>query len=183
MLTQFDVHTDKIVKQVPDVGERGIFPYTVNSANTIAYVCLGNHVGFDVVDLKAGKAIHRVFVGREEKIPHRTHGAALTPDESELWISDQRGQRLFIYDAIKMPPEPKGHVELSIGGHGWVTFSLHGKYAYSHAPDIYDARTKKKVGMFKDERGQPFASSKFLEVHFLNGKVVEMGHEFGLGRR
>jgi DNA-binding beta-propeller fold protein YncE len=182
MLTVFDTVNEKIIQQVKDVGEYGIFPYTVNSANTIAYVCLGKTVGFDVVDLKAGKVLHRVIAGKEP-IRHRTHGAGLTPDETELWISDQEGQKLFIFDATRMPPEPKGHVELSIAGHGWVTFSLDGKYAYSHAPDIFDAKTKKHLGAFKDEKGTPFASSKFIEVHFRGNKVVQMGNEFGLGRK
>jgi DNA-binding beta-propeller fold protein YncE len=182
MLTVFDTVNESVKQQVKDVGEYGIFPYTVNRANTIAYVCLGKTVGFDVVDLKAGKVLHRVIAG-SEPIRHRTHGAGLTPDETELWISDQEGKKLFIFDATKMPPQPKGHVELSIGGHGWITFSLDGKYAYSHTPDIFDAKTKKLVGTFKDEHGTPVASSKFIEVHFRNGKVVQMGNEFGLGRK
>ncbi|MCI0627443.1 MAG: hypothetical protein L0387_38320 [Acidobacteria bacterium] len=182
MLTVFDTVNEKVIQQVKDVGEYGIFPYTVNSANTIAYVCLGKTVGFDVVDLKAGKVLHRVVAGNEP-IRHRTHGAGLTPDETELWISDQEGKKLFIFDATKMPPQSKGHVELSIAGHGWVTFSLDGKYAYSHAPDIFDAKTKKLVGTFKDEQGNPVASSKFIEVHFRNAKVVQIGNEFGLGRK
>jgi len=182
MLTVFDTANEKVIQQVKDVGEYGIFPYTVNSANSIAYVCLGKTVGFDVVDLKAGKVLHRVIAGGEP-IRHRTHGAGLTPDETELWISDQEGKKLFIFDATKMPPQPKGHVELSIAGHGWVTFSLDGKYAYSHAPDIFDARTKKHVGTFKDEHGNPIASSKFIEVHFRDSKVTQVGNEFGLGRK
>jgi len=182
MLTVFDTVDEKVIQQVKDVGEYGIFPYTVNSANTLAYVCLGKTVGFDIVDLKAGKVLHRLIAGNEP-IHHRTHGVALTPDETELWISDQEGKKLFIYDATKVPPQPKGHVELSIRGHGWVTFSLDGKYAYSHAPDIFDAKTKKPVGTFKDEQGNPVASSKFIEVHFSGGKVVQVGNEFGLGRK
>ncbi len=184
MLSIFDTATDQMIRQIPDVGERGIFPYTLDSQQKIGYVCLGNHVGFDVVDLEKGKALHRVFVEENgEKIPHRTHGAGLTPDETELWISDQRGEKLFIFDATKMPPTPKGHVELSQGGHGWVTFSLDGKYAWSHAPDVFDVKTKKLVATLKDERGKPVSGSKFLEVHFRDGKVVEMGNEFGLGRK
>jgi len=182
MLTVFDTANEKIVQQVKDVGEYGIFPYTVNSANTIAYVCLGKTVGFDIVDLKAGKVLHRV-IASNEPIRHRTHGVGLTPDETELWISDQEGQKLFIFDATRMPPAPKGHVQLSIAGHGWVTFSLDGKYAYSHAPDIFDAKTKQHVGAFADEKGNPFASSKFIEVHFRGDKVVQIGNEFGLGRK
>ena len=181
-LSVFDTATDEMIMQVKDVGERGIFPYTIDSRERYAYVCLGNHVGFDVVDLKAGKAIHRVFAG-SEKIPHRTHGAGLTPDETELWISDQKGQKLFIFDATQMPPAPKGHVELSQGGHGWVAFSLDGKYAWSHTPDVFEVKTKKLVATLRDEAGQPVSGSKFIEVHMQDGKVVRMGHEFGLGRK
>jgi len=90
---------------------------------------------------------------------------------------------LFIYDATKMPPVPKDHVELSQGGHGWVTFSLDGQYAWTHTPDVFDVKTKKLRTTLTDESGKPFCSSKFIEVHFRDGKVVEMGNEFGLGRK
>lgn len=182
MLSIFDVATDRLIRQIKDVGERGIFPYTMDSRQKIGYVCLGDHVGFDVVDLQAGKALHRVFAG-DKQISHRTHGVALTPDETELWISDQVGQKLFIYDATKMPPVPKGQVELSQGGHGWVCFSLDGRYAWSHAPEVFDAKTKKLVATLKDEHGTPVSGSKYIEVHFRDGKVVQMGNEFGLGRK
>ena len=82
-----------------------------------------------------------------------------------------------------MPPEPKGEVELSQGGHGWVTFSLDGRYAWTHTPDVFDAKTKKLVATLKDENGVPVSGSKYFEVHFRDGKVVEMGSEFGLGRK
>ena len=183
MLTVFDTKNEKVIHQIKDVGERAIFPYTMDSKNRIAYVCLGDHVGFDVVDLEAGKVLHRVFAGGAEHIAHRTHGSALTPDEKELWISDQVGKKLFIYDATKMPPVPTGEVELSQGGHGWVLFSLDGQYAWTHTPDVFDAKTKKLVATLKDENGVPVSGSKYFEVHFRNGKVVQMGSEFGMGRK
>lgn len=182
MLTIFDTSDERIIRQIKDVGEFGIFPFTVNSRNSIAYVCLGKHVGFDVVNLDTGQVLHRVLAG-DQPIANRTHGAALTPDETELWISDQKGQKLFIFDATKMPPQPKGHVELSQGGHGWVCFSLDGRYAWSHTPDVFDARTKKLVATLRDENGKPVSGSKYIEVHFRGGKVVEMSNEFGLGRK
>ncbi|MDA2930984.1 hypothetical protein MYX84_13745, partial [Acidobacteria bacterium AH-259-O06] len=46
-LTVFDTSHDSVIRQIKEVGERGIFPYTVDSRNRIAYVCLGDHVGFD----------------------------------------------------------------------------------------------------------------------------------------
>ena len=182
MLTIIDTGTDSIIRQIKDVGERGVFPYTVTKDNSIAYVCLGGHIGFDVVNLETGKILHRVLAGKEP-IKHRTHGAGLTPDQKELWISDQAGSKLFIFDAGKMPPTPKGHVELSQGGHGWVCFSMDGRYAWTHAPDVFDARTKRRITLLRDGENKPVSSSKFIEVHFRDGKVVKMGNEFGLGRR
>jgi hypothetical protein len=181
MLTVFDTTDDKIVRKIKDVGERGVFPFTVDSRNRIAYVCLGDHVGFDVVNVQTGQILHRVLAGAAP-IPHRTHGSGLTPDESELWISDQEGKKLFIFDATQMPPQAKGSVELSIGGHGWVCFSLDGRYAWCHTPDVFDVKTKQQVATLRDESGKPVSSSKFIEVHIRDGKVVEMGNEFGLGR-
>jgi len=180
-LTMFDTQDDQLVLQVRDVGEAGVFPFTLDSRNRYAYVCLGKTVGFDVLDLQAGKRLHRVTAG-SAPIAHRTHGVALTPDETELWISDQQGKKLFIFDATQMPPRPKGQVDLIWEGHGWVCFSLDGQYAWSHTPDVYDARTKQRVALLKDQDDKLFASSKFFEVHFRDGKVVRAGHEFGLGR-
>lgn len=180
-LTVFNPGDEHVIKQIRDVGESGVFPYTVDRRQRYAYVCLGKHVGFDVVDLEQGKAVHRVFAGTEP-IAHRTHGAALTPDGRELWISDQAGQKLFIFDNTVMPPKETGHVDLSIGGHGWINFSMDGAYAWCHTPDVFDAHTRKQIATLRDEQGKPFCSSKLIEVHIQNGKVVAMSSEFGLGR-
>jgi hypothetical protein len=157
----------------------------VKSDNSFAFVCLGRHVGVDVVDLEAGKPIHRVFAinpDTKKKIKHRTHGAGMTPDETQLWLSDQAGKRIYTFDMTVMPPVQTGHLDLSMGGHGWVCFSLDGKYGYSHTPDVFDVKTRKVVATLKDENGKPFASSKFIEVHFDGDKVVKVSCEFGLGR-
>ena len=185
--TVFRTRDDKILRNVNGVGESGVFPFTVDSRNRYAYICLGKHVGFDVVDLKTGKVPHRVFAlplwkTNPEPIPHRTHGAGLTPDEKELWISDQDGKVLWIFDATQMPPQQRAAVNLSTGGHGWVTFSLDGKYAWCHTSDVIDVKTRQVVATLKDETGAAISGSKYLEVHFRNGKVVNMGDQFGLGR-
>lgn len=181
-LTIFDPTDERVIKTIPDVGEAGVFPYTIDRKQQYAFVCLGKHVGFDVVDLEQGKAIHRVLAG-DVPIEHRTHGAALTPDESELWISDQDGKKLFIFDATQMPPTRKGHVDLSVGGHGWVNFSLDGKYVWTHTPDVFDAKTRKQIATLRDENGKSIGSSKLIEIHMQSGKVVRVSSEFGLGRK
>ncbi len=172
---------DEVVKTIAPIGESGVFPFTVNAAGTLAFVCLGKHVGFDVADLKKGTVLNRVLAG-DGTIAHRTHGAALTPDERELWISDQDGKRLYIFDATTMPPRETGQVDLSIGGHGWITFSLDGKIAWCHTPDVIDAKSRKIVATLKDEKGAPVCGSKFFEAVFLDGKLTAVSDQFGVGR-
>lgn len=171
-----------LLRSVEPVGESGVFPFTVDHANRYAYVCLGKHVGFDVVDIEKGQVLHRVLAG-PQPVEHRTHGAALTPDERELWISDQEGKRLVVFDATQMPPKELSAVPLSTGGHGWVNFSLNGQYAYCHTPEVFDAKTKQRIAELKDDQGKLVSSSKFIEVQLREGKVVAVGSEFGLGRK
>jgi DNA-binding beta-propeller fold protein YncE len=178
-------HDDTEVKTISPIGEKGVFPFTVNHTNTRAYVCLGGHVGVEIADLESGKVLDRIMAKDDDgnEIAHRTHGCGLTPDESELWVSDQVGKRLYIFDATVTPPVQKGHVDLSAGGHGWVTFSLDGRYAWCHTPDVIDVKTRAIVATLKDENGNPVCSSKSIEVDFKDGKVVRVGDQFGLGRK
>ena len=154
---------------------------TVNAAGTRAYVCLGKHVGFDIADLTNGTVLTRVLAG-DGTLERRTHGAALTPDEKELWISDQAGKRLYVFDNTVDPPKEKAHVDLSMAGHGWVTFSLDGRFAWCHTPDVIDPKTKQIVATLRDEQGKPVAGSKFFEAVFTDGKLVRAGDQFGVGR-
>ena len=84
---------------------------------------------------------------------------------------------------LRVAPAAKGHVELSVGGHGWVNFSLDGKFAWCHTPDVFDAQTKQKIATLRDENGKLVSSSKLIEVHMQRGKVVRVSSEFGLGRK
>ena len=180
-LTVFRTSDDSVVKEIAPIGESGVFPFTVNSAQTLAFVCLGKHVGFDVADLTSGKVVHRVFAG-DGTLARRTHGAGLTPGEKELWISDQDGKRLYIFDATQMPPKETGHVDLTIAGHGWITFSLDGRYAWCHTPDVIDTKTRQIVATLKDDAGKPVCGSKFFEADFREGKVTAVSDQFGVGR-
>ncbi len=134
------------------------------------------------VYLGTATRLSQLDASTEEKIPRRTHGVGLTPDESQLWISDQGGKRIYTFDATVSPPKQTGHLDLSMGGHGWICFSLDGKYGYNHTPDVFEVSTGKKIATLTDENGMPFASSKYIEVHFEDNKVVKISCEFGLGR-
>src|SRR5262245_24783211 len=49
----FRTKDDTLARHFDDVGESGVFPFTVDSRNHFAYVCLGKHVGFDRLDLES----------------------------------------------------------------------------------------------------------------------------------
>ena len=68
-------------------------------------------------------------------------------------------------------------------GHAWVNFSLDGRFAWNHTPDVFDARTKRHVATLRDENGKRVGSSKRIEVQFRDGKVAGMGSGSGLGRK
>lgn len=139
--------------------------------------------GFYVFDLERGKELYSV---REEpRTARRPHGVGLTPDETEIWISDQYGNRLLVYDNTVLPekkPTLKDEIELTQGGHGWVNFSLDGTYAWCHTPDVIDVKRKKIVATLRDGEGNRISGSKFFEAHFRGGELVRVGSEFGKGR-
>ena len=78
-MTQFRASDGKPIQTISPVGESGVFPFTVNSANTRAYVFLVEACPVsDVVNLETGKVIDRVFATDPKsgkKVKHRTHGA------------------------------------------------------------------------------------------------------------
>jgi len=181
-LDVYDARDATLRQRFTDIGDGGVFPFTIDSRNHYAYICHHDHVGFDVVDLHAGIKLHRIKEG-EPWTPRRTHGVGLTPDESEIWISDQAGRRLVVYDNTALPDAPplKQSIKLSTGGHGWVCFSMDGRFGWCHTPDVIDVKTRQIVATLKDGDGRPVMGSKFFEAHFRDDRLVAVGDQFGLG--
>jgi hypothetical protein len=74
-------------------------------------------------------------------------------------------------------------VDVSASTHGWVTFDLLGRFAYPDTGDVIDTKTKKTIAEWKDDKGGRIRSSKFIEVHIKDGKVIRIGDQFGIGRQ
>jgi len=77
---------------------------------------------------------------------------------------------LLIYDVTREQPKPIGQVGLSEGGHGWIKFSLDGKYAWPNTADVIDAATRKIVATLRDERGRPSAARRASRSIFVTEK-------------
>jgi DNA-binding beta-propeller fold protein YncE len=179
-LITVDTADNKVLSRITPVAG-GHYPFTVNGAGTRAYICLFSEIGFQVADLRAGRVLETVHIdGPVQK--RRTHGAGLTPDESELWISDQAANKLYVFDVTGTSPKQKEVVSVSNGAHGWIAFSHDGRYAYSASPEVIDAKSKKIVATLHDESGAPVCSSKFVEIDFHGSDVSQVGDQFGVGR-
>ena len=164
-------------------------PFTLNGAGTRLFACVNDRLGFEVGDAATGKVLAAVDVpGMRKGKPKRhgcpSHGIALTPDETELWVTDAVNRSLHIYDATVMPPTKKGESIVLRDEPGWVTFGLDGRFAYPSTGEVIDARTRKFVAYLKDENGRDVQSEKMLEIDFgADGKPVVAGDQFGVGRR
>ena len=158
----------KFVRRIDvPIFKEGIRGFCANAKTHRAYYSTTNHT-LGCLDLETDKIVW------EKKYPSGCDRAAVTPDEKELWISDQDGKRLYIFDATHMPPKETGH--------GWITFSLDGRFAWCHTPDVIDTKTRQIVATLKDGEGKPVCGSKFFEADFREGKVTAVGDQFGVGR-
>ncbi|HXD87196.1 MAG TPA: hypothetical protein VN641_11935 [Urbifossiella sp.] len=180
-----DTQSYKIVDKVGPFAA-AIRPFTVNGAQTLAFVNVNELLGFEIGDLKSGKKLHRIVVPGFKKGPVKrhgcpSHGIGMTPNEKEIWVVDAFNQRVHIFDATAMPPKYVQSIALREQP-GWVTFSLDGKFAYPSTGEVIDTATKKIVATLADESGGPVHSEKMVEIHFRDGVPVTAGDQFGLGR-
>lgn len=181
MLTVVDTATDQIIRRVGPIDQM-IWPHTINGAQTLSFVNVDHIVGFEVCDLRSGKKLHTVLVKGMEDQKRRCHGIGMTPDETEIWLVDQDRKQLHVFDATVMPPQQKQSIDISAKTHGWITFSMDGRFAYADSGDVIDPKTKKIVTRLGDADGNPVMSSKFIEIHFRDGNPIRVGQQMGLGR-
>lgn len=164
-----------------------IRPFTVNSECTRVYVNVDGLLGFEVGDLTTGKKLWQVQVAGVSEGPTKrhgcpSHGIALTPDETEIWVTDAHNSRLHVFDNTKEPPAQIASIKLR-DQPGWVTCSIDGRYVYPSTGDIIDAHSQKIVGELTDEHGQAVQSEKLMEIDFAGNRPTETGDQFGIGRK
>jgi DNA-binding beta-propeller fold protein YncE len=165
-------------------------PLVINHDATRVYANLNNLLGFEIADVKTGEVIKHIEAPAEmwkEKWANRdkpgvrffghgcpSHGIALTPDESELWVVDNINYGVLVYDNTGEWPVYRSTFPTTASA-DWITMGLDGRYAYLSSADIVDVKTKKIVGQMKDEYGRPMHSEKFLELAFRETPGKEYG--------
>jgi hypothetical protein len=184
LLSVADTSTHMVVRTVGPFAHN-IRPFTVNGRQTLCYVCINELLGFEIGDLRTGKRLYRVEVAAFERGPVKrhgcpSHGIGLTPDETEIWVSDAYNQRVHIFDNTVMPPRQVADVALREEP-GWVTFSIDGTLAWPSTGDVIDVASRKIIATLEDEEGRHVMSEKLLEIDFADGVPVRAGDQFGLG--
>lgn len=164
-----------------------IRPFTVNGAETRVFANVNGLLGFEIGDLTTGKkSVERIEVNGFRMGPSKrhgcpSHGIGLTPDEREIWLCDSFNSRIHIFDANTSPPKQSSSIALREQP-GWITFSLDGRFGYPSTGEVIDTQSRKIVATLSDEEGRQVHSEKMMEIDFADGRVVQTGDQFGLGR-
>ncbi len=181
-----DVKKHKIVKQIgpfmpnPDEpwgwtqkkkGPKGIRPFAISHDENECYVNLDGILGYEIGDLKTGARKARVEVQGFESLrgSHLTtsHGINIPPGKSEIWVSNDAGPYIHIFDSNRQPHTKLADIRLS-GKNGWITFNIDGSYGYASSGDVIEVTSRQIVA-------KVIVSEKLLEIQFQNGKAIKTG--------
>jgi hypothetical protein len=160
-------------------------PYAVDSMSTYVVNNVTNLWGMQVANLKTGKIITANILNHPQNDPGLLHGIGWTPDESEVWQSSTPSDpHVYIWNMLNpMIPILKKELVLRSGrGSHWLTFDIKGDYGYiapnkngDDGTEIFDVRTHVSIGMIG-------SSEDILEIDFMDGKISQVGDQYGIGR-
>ena len=141
-------------------GPKGIRPFAVSNDDRYAYVNLDGVLGYARVDVRGFEKIRGNHLTT-------SHGVNITPDQKEIWVSNDAGPFIHVFDCTTSPHRQIADIKLN-RRNGWITFGLDGRYAYASSGDVIDTKTKKIVATLIE-------SEKLLEIQFEDGKAVRAG--------
>ena len=142
--------------------------------------------GMQVANLKTAQIITASIPDHPPGDAGLLHGIGWTPDQTEVWQNSTGSDpHVYIWD-MRNPVAPvlKERLTLRSGrGSHWLTFDLKGGYAYvapiknsADETEIFNARTRASVGVIG-------SSEDMLEIDFADGKISQVGDQYGIGRR
>jgi DNA-binding beta-propeller fold protein YncE len=182
-LAVVDTLRDRIVRWIGPFGG-SVRPFTVNRDETLAFVTVDFLSGFAVGDLRTGRRLYRIEVrgfplepGDFPRLPRtQTHGIALTPDETEVWIVDDVYRHLHVFDVRGLPGSaPRQVAEIQLGDvPKWINFTRDGRFAHVSTGEIVDRSTRRVVALVE-------ASRQYLQIDWQRGEPVRAYSRYGLG--
>jgi hypothetical protein len=175
-------------------------PITINHDGSLVYANVNNLDGFEIADTRTGQMIKRVELPGEmwkakwadpnhQHFGHGlpSHGIGMTPDESEIWVTDAANSAWQIWDnpgdGRNPIYNPSKTVPIQPGiDSSWISMTNDGKTAFVGDGSIIDVRAHRVIATMKDEYGRPIHSvEKVLAMTFSDGKLVETSNQFAIG--
>ena len=161
-------------------------PYAVDGTSRYAVNNVRHLWGMEVADLETGRIVTASIPDHPPGDAGLLHGIGWTPEQREVWEnSTQADPHVYVWDMRDpMAPVLKDRLTLLSGrGSHWLTFAIKGDYGYvapnknsADRTEIFDPRTHASLGTIG-------ASEDMLEIDFANGKIIEVGDQYGIGRR
>jgi hypothetical protein len=174
-------------------GTAGVRPYTINGAETRAFITWSNFRGFSVGDLTTGKILKTVNFGDNFcGLAAPSHGMTLSPDNSEVYVLDTCMNQIRVYDGSDNPML-KATIDLEHKIHpgtenpcvwdcdkdGWITHSRDGKYVYvGDSGDVIDTTTHKPA-TYLDKLAN--CRHGFIEMDWTKGVITGTATHVGMG--
>jgi sugar lactone lactonase YvrE len=108
---------------------------------------------------------------------------ALSPDETEAWVSDAWNRQVHIFDVSGLPGRPRQIASVDVTRPDqpatlpkWINFSRDGRYVHISNGAIIDARSREVATWIAESR-------HFVEIHFKRGRPVAAFPRYGVGYR
>jgi hypothetical protein len=191
---------DTATEQVRKIGPlaSGVRPFTVNGSNTLAFTTATGHDGFQVSSVVSGKVLFTVSFGLvPPEFPYTapSHGASLSPDEKELYVTDSVNKVVRIEDvsgvAEGIAPSEVAAIPVAgltgtetpcaydCGRDGWVQGSIDGRYVFvGDSGDVIETATRTVVATLPTLLN----TRKSLEVEWASGVPVATSGRTGVGQ-
>jgi len=196
-LVQVNTTTNTISTRIGPL-VNGVRPFTINSADTLAFTTATGYLGFQVSSTTTGKVLYTVPVKgfsippSESGLPP-SHGISLSPDEKQLYLMDNVNSYIHVFDVIGLPntaPVQLANIPLrsmagsqspcgyDCGREGWVLHSSSGQYAFiGDSGDIINTTTHKSIANLSSL----YNSRVYLELDWTNGVPSFTTTRYGLG--
>jgi YVTN family beta-propeller protein len=129
-VTIVDVASRKVIGTLPF--SDAVRPIALSLDEKRFYCNVDNLIGIEVADVPSRKHIQRIAAAMTDevkKVPSRSHGIAIRPDQKELWTCDVHHHQVYVFDITGENPKQIATIPMGDEVY-WLTFTPEGKTCY-----------------------------------------------------
>ena len=150
-ITVIDTASKTVLKEISPGG--WVRPMAIRKDDSLAYVAISGLHGFVVVDLRSGKPVKQIHLPElppntpKPYLDTYTHGLALNPDETRLYVTSVPGNAFYIFTL----PDFKQIAKIAVGRDpNWIAVTPDGSHIFvsntsSDSVSVIDAKTLQVV--------------------------------------